>query len=149
MAVDEKAESPLDYTPLDVEVSDFEEWKIKFGFMDDPRIPEECRVDTMTKIKSAGTAGIVSYALTELTFWVISVPLAIGGVAVTTGQLPDLTDQSGQAATAGYAFVFLNFARAIVPFRIALALALTPWVDDNIMVRFKKPEEIEDDCEVV
>ena len=33
-----KADTPLDYTPLDVEVSDFEEWKIKFGLMEDPRV---------------------------------------------------------------------------------------------------------------
>jgi hypothetical protein len=30
------------------------------------QIPESERVDTMTKIKSAGTAGTVSYALTEV-----------------------------------------------------------------------------------
>mmetsp|Transcript_34889 Transcript_34889/g.93282 ORF Transcript_34889/g.93282 Transcript_34889/m.93282 type:complete len:159 (+) Transcript_34889:449-925(+) len=72
----EKSETALDYTPIDVEVSDFDEWKIKLGFMDDPRIPEECRVDMMTKIKTAGSAGIVSYALTEGFFWLTSIPIA-------------------------------------------------------------------------
>ena len=45
---------------------------------------------------------------------VISVPLAIAAVGVTTGSIPDLGSTEGKTATAGYAFVFLNFARAIV-----------------------------------
>lgn len=130
---------------IDVEVSDFDEFLIKYGVKDDPRIPEDCRVDTMTKVKNAGTAGIVSYALTELAFWVISVPLAIASVAAATGSLPDLGSQEGQAATGAYILGFLTFARAIVPVRIALALAGVPWVDENIMIRFKKTEE---DCAV-
>lgn len=126
---------------LDVEVSSFDEILIKYGLKDDPRIPEECRVDTMTKVKNAGTAGVVSYALTELAFWVISIPLAIASVAAATGSLPDLGSQEGQAATGAYILGFLTFARAIVPVRIALALAGVPWVDENIMSRFKKDEE--------
>lgn len=141
-------ESELDYTPLDVEVSDFDEWLIKMGAKEDPRIPEECRVDTMTKIKSAGTAGIVSYALTEGAFWVISIPLAITAVTISTGSVPDTSTQEGMAAVGGYSFAFLTFARTVVPVRIAFALALTPWVDDNIMSRFKKDEPTEEDCEV-
>ena len=75
-------------------------------------------------------------ALPQLAFWIISVPLAIGGVALTTGSIPDLSTTEGQEATAGYSLAFLTFARVIVPVRIALALALTPWVKDNIMTKF-------------
>eukprot|EP00613_Pedinella_sp_CCMP2098_P010222 CAMPEP_0171650252 /NCGR_PEP_ID=MMETSP0990-20121206/37448_1 /TAXON_ID=483369 /ORGANISM="non described non described, Strain CCMP2098" /LENGTH=141 /DNA_ID=CAMNT_0012228645 /DNA_START=244 /DNA_END=670 /DNA_ORIENTATION=- len=107
------------------------------GVKEDERIPEEERVSAMDKIKSAGTAGVASYALTELAFWVISVPLAVGAVAITMGELPDLSSPEGQASVAGYSFAFLTFARTVVPVRIALALALTPWVDENIISKFK------------
>jgi len=39
---------------IDAEVSDFDEVLIKWGFKEDPRIPEECRVDQMTRIKDSG-----------------------------------------------------------------------------------------------
>lgn len=122
-----------------VELSGVDEWMIKMGMKDDPRIPEEDKVDTMTKIKSAGTAGIVAYTITEFGFWLTSVPLAIFAVTVTQGA-PDMSSTEGQAAVAGYSFAFLTFARTIVPLRIALALALTPWVDENVMSKFKKDE---------
>ena len=47
----------------------------------------------------------------------------------------------------GYAFVLINFARLIVPARIALALAFAPWVDENIVKRFgPTPEDLPEDC---
>jgi len=123
------------------DIEGFDGLLIKMGLKDDLRIPEEERVDAMTKIKAAGTAGIVSYAGTELAFWVISVPLAVAGVALTTGSLPDLSTTEGQAAVGGYSLAFLTFARAIVPLRIGLALALTPWVQNNVMSKFEKKDE--------
>ena len=122
VATDETTE--LGYTPLDVEVSDFDEYLIKMGVKEDPRIPEECRVDTMTKIKSAGTAGIVSYALTEGAFWVISIPLAYSAVFLSTGSFPDTATPDGKMAVTGFSVTFLTFARLVVPLRIAFALAL-------------------------
>ena len=71
---------------IDAEVSDFDEVLIKWGFkahrprplrlfastpdaidaslstQEDPRIPEECRVDQMTRIKDSGQAGVISCA---------------------------------------------------------------------------------------
>ena len=48
----------------------------------------------------------------------------------------------------GYAFVLINFARLIVPARIALALAFAPWVDENIVKRFNPPDlaDLPEDC---
>ena len=53
----------------------------------------------------------------------------------------------GKEAVAGYAFIFLNFARVIVPARIALALALTPWIDRNVVSKFVK-DPVAEECEV-
>jgi len=134
----------------DVEVSGLDEFLIKWGFKEDPRIPEDCRVDPLTRIKESGRAGVVAYALTEGAFWIGSIPVAIATVAFTTGSLPDVSSTEGKEAVAGYVFVFINFARLIVPARIALALAAAPWCDENIVQRFFPPDRsnMPDECEI-
>ena len=133
---------------IDAEVSDFDEVLIKWGFKEDPRIPEECRVDQMTRIKDSGQAGVIAYAITEAGFWVGSIPFALGAAYVATGEIPDWTTEEGKTALGGYAFVLINFARLIVPARIALALAFAPWVDENIVKRFNPPDpsDLPEDC---
>ena len=135
---------------IDAEVSDFDEVLIKWGFKEDPRIPEECRVDQMTRIKDSGQAGVIAYAITEAGFWVSSIPFALGAAYVATGEIPDWTTEEGKTALGGYAFVLINFARLIVPARIALALAFAPWVDENIVKRFNPPDpsDLPEDCVV-
>ena len=135
---------------IDAEVSDFDEVLIKWGFKEDPRIPEECRVDQMTRIKDSGQAGVIAYAITEAGFWVGSIPFALGAAYVATGEIPDWTTEEGKTALGGYAFVLINFARLIVPARIALALAFAPWVDENIVKRINPPDlsEFPEDCVV-
>jgi len=51
----------------------------------------------MAKVKEAGTAGIVSYALWELAFWFISIPVCILGYQKVTGHWPDLSNGEDQA----------------------------------------------------
>ena len=102
------AEEKADFDP-NAKVSQLDEVLIQWGIKDDPRIPEECRVDPMTRIKEAGKAGVAAYTLTEFAFWLGSVPLAIALVAYTTGSLPDFATTEGKEAVAGYVFVFINF----------------------------------------
>mmetsp|Transcript_14083 Transcript_14083/g.43518 ORF Transcript_14083/g.43518 Transcript_14083/m.43518 type:complete len:185 (-) Transcript_14083:69-623(-) len=131
----------------DVEVSGLDDILITWGLKEDPRVPEDCRVDPMTRIKEAGKAGVAAYTLTEFAFWLGSVPLAIAAVAYTTGSLPDFGTTEGKEAIAGYVFVFINFARVIVPLRIALALALAPWCERNIIQKFFSAPS-PDECDV-
>ena len=109
-----------------------------------------CRVDQMTRIKDSGQAGVIAYAITEAGFWVGSVPFALGAAYVATGEIPDWTTEEGKTALGGYAFVLINFARLIVPARIALALAFAPWVDENIVKRINPPDpaDLPEDCVV-
>merc|ERR1712147_214738 len=100
------------------------EFLIKWGFKDDPRIPEDERIPAMQRIKDSGKAGVIAYTLTEGAFWIGSVPFAIAAVTLATGSFPDIGSD---------AFIFINFARLIVPARIAFALGLAPWVDENIV----------------
>lgn len=130
-------------------MSQLDEFLIQWGIKEDSRIPEDCRVTPIDRIKSSGRAGVVAYALTEGAFWLSSVPLAIAAVAYTTGSLPDVSTIEGKEQIAGYVFAFTTFARTVVPLRIALALALAPWCDANIVQKFFPPPAVADDCEVV
>lgn len=96
-------------------------------FMDPVSLPPEDEVkeenDTanmMQKIKDSGVAGVVSYALWELAFWAISVPVCIVGYQQVTGHWPDLNDKEDIAKLSAEAFAFVNFARFAVPLRIGM-----------------------------
>jgi hypothetical protein len=52
-----------------------------------------------------------------------------------------MASPEGQASVAAYSLAFLTFARTVVPVRIALALALVPWVDESIMSKFKQGDD--------
>jgi hypothetical protein len=98
----------------------------------------------MQKVKDAGAAGIVSYALWELAFWIVSVPLVISAYYGLTGHFPDLTDKDDLAKLGAEAFAFVNVARFAVPLRIGLALSTTPWIQENVMNRFFKNKDDDD-----
>lgn len=105
-------------------------------------VPEELS-DTeklLKQVKEAGTAGVVSYALWELGFWTLSVPVCVFGYREVTGHWPDFTDKDDVSKLGAEAFAFVNFARFAVPLRIGLALSTTPWIQENIIDRFKKEE---------
>lgn len=99
----------------------------------------------LKKVKESGTAGIISYALWELGFWTISIPVCVFGYVQVTGHFPDFSDKEDLAKLGGEAFAFVNFARLAVPLRIGLALSTTPWIQDNVVDKFMKKE---DDCAV-
>ncbi|CAB9515446.1 Protein of unknown function (DUF2499) [Seminavis robusta] len=119
---------------------------------DDCEVPEEPEEQTETekllaKVKEAGTAGVISYALWELAFWFISIPVCIIGYHQVTGHWPDLSNSDDQAKVGAEAFAFVNFARFAVPLRIGLALSTTSWIQENIVDRYlNKDEEV---CEPV
>lgn len=98
----------------------------------------------MKQVKESGTAGVISYALWELGFWALSVPVCISAYYGLFGHFPDLTDKEDLSKLGGEAFAFVNFARFAVPLRIGLALSTTGWIQKNVVDKFKKDE---DNCE--
>ena len=213
-ATTEEKKATSDFTPLDVDVSDVDEFLIQWGLKEDPRVPEECRVDPMTRVKQSGKAlsSAPSNVLARARRPDASVPfraragghrrlhhhgvrllarvraagdrgrglhdrLAPGrelrrrqggrprarvrSPFVLRGPGPGTRDPGPAARearearggtrapsqVAGYVFVFINFARVIVPARIALALALAPWCDRNIIQKYF-PEKVDEDCVV-
>ena len=95
----------------------------------------------LKQVKEAGLAGVISYAVWELGFWAVSVPVVLFGYYEVTGHWPDLSDKSDVAKLSAEAFAFVNFARFAVPLRIGLALSTTPWVQANVVDRFMKKDE--------
>eukprot|EP00563_Minutocellus_polymorphus_P019499 CAMPEP_0197725932 /NCGR_PEP_ID=MMETSP1434-20131217/12163_1 /TAXON_ID=265543 /ORGANISM="Minutocellus polymorphus, Strain CCMP3303" /LENGTH=229 /DNA_ID=CAMNT_0043311677 /DNA_START=17 /DNA_END=706 /DNA_ORIENTATION=- len=95
----------------------------------------------LKKVKEAGTAGIISYALWELGFWAISVPVCSFAFYEATGHWPNFSDKEDMAKLGAEAFAFVNFARFAVPLRIGLALSTTPWIDENIVKKFIKKDD--------
>jgi len=90
----------------------------------------------LRQVKAAGVAGSISYASWEVAFWAASVPVCLVAYHQATGQWPDLSDNEDKAYLGAEAFAFVNLARFVVPVRISLALATTPWVQANVVDRF-------------
>jgi len=114
-------------------------------------LPEEVQSESqklMQKVKDAGTAGIISYALWELGFWAVSIPVVIFGYLEVAGHWPDLSNKEDMAKLGAEAFAFVNFARFAVPLRIGLALSTTPWIQENIVDRFFEQEKDDGDSRI-
>lgn len=95
----------------------------------------------MQQVKDAGTAGVISYALWELAFWFISIPVCIIGYQQVTGHWPDISNADDQKQLGAEAFAFVNFARFAVPLRIGLALSTTGWIQKNVVDNFMSEDD--------
>ena len=91
--------------------------------------------ELMQKIKDAGIAGVISFALVQTAFWAASVPVVLVVYSVATGHWPDLTDQEDLAQFGAEAFAYVNIVRFAAPLRIGAALSAVPWVQANIVDR--------------
>lgn len=93
---------------------------------------------SMADVKKYGVSGTVAYVLTELAFWAVAFPVASTALYQSTGHWPDvINDTSDRATVLGFIFAGANVARLLVPLRLGAALALAPWVDENIINRAK------------
>lgn len=98
---------------------------------------------SMDDVKKYGVAGTVAYVLTELAFWAVAFPVASTALYQSTGHWPDvLNDPTDRATVLGFIFAGANIARLLVPVRLGAALALAPWVDNNILSQFNKNKEM-------
>jgi hypothetical protein len=99
----------------------------------------------LTRIKNAGTAGAISYALWEAAFWGLSIPVCLFSYRQVTGHWPNWQDGEDVRKVGLEAFAFVNIARLAVPIRIGLALSTIPWVEQNIVNRFNNRGLVEVD----
>lgn len=91
---------------------------------------------TMDDVKKYGAAGTLSYVITELVFWAIAFPTECFGFYELEGHWPDFSKPEDSAAVFGLVFAASNIARLLLPIRFGAALAMAPWVDENIIKRF-------------
>jgi hypothetical protein len=89
---------------------------------------------SMADVKKYGVSGTVAYVLTELAFWIVAFPVAATALYQSTGHWPDVVNETtDRAAVLAFIFAGANVARLFVPVRLGAALALAPWVDENIL----------------
>lgn len=94
---------------------------------------------SMQDVKKFGLAGTLAYVLTELAFWIVAFPVAGTALYQSTGHWPDVfNDNADRGAVLAFIFAGANIARAFVPVRLGAALALAPWVDENILSKMDK-----------
>lgn len=94
---------------------------------------------SMADVKKYGVSGTVAYVLTELAFWIVAFPVAATALYQSTGHWPDVINETAdRAAVLAFVFAGANVARAFVPLRLGAALALAPWVDENLLGGAKK-----------
>ncbi len=91
---------------------------------------------SMADVKKFGVSGTLAYVLTELAFWAVAFPVASTTYYQSFGHWPDvINDGSDRTTVLGFIFAGANIARLLVPLRLGAALALAPWVDENIINR--------------
>lgn len=94
------------------------------------------RVKSYSDLKAIGVAGVIAYILTELAFWAVAFPVATASFYNLNGHWPDFGVGDDRTAVLAFIFAGANVARLVVPLRLAAALAITPWTDENIVQRF-------------
>jgi hypothetical protein len=98
---------------------------------------------SMQNVKKYGLAGTVAYVLTELAFWAVAFPVASTALYQSTGHWPDVIhDTMDRTTVLGFIFAGANIARLLVPLRLGAALALAPWVDENLIRRLSQDSNV-------
>ena len=95
---------------------------------------------TIEKVAAFGIAGILSIAVAETVFWVLSFPISELLYFISTGEWIDLMTQDGQikflAFTAGWGAI----GGVIAQYRTVLtAAAITPWMDRTVVKPYVQP----------
>ena len=85
---------------------------------------------TIEKVASFGIAGILSIAVAETVFWVLSFPTSEGLYFLGTGEWIDLFSQEGQLKFLAFTAGWGALGGVIAQYRTVLtAAAMTPWMD--------------------
>jgi hypothetical protein len=94
------------------------------------KVEEEEEKMTLEKIASFGIAGVLSIAVAETVFWVLSFPTSELLYFAGTGEWIDLTSQEGQIKFLAFTAGWGALGGAIAQYRTVLtAAAMTPWMD--------------------
>jgi len=96
---------------------------------------------TIEKIASFGIAGILSIAVAESVFWILSFPTSELLYFAGTGEWIDLTNQEGQLKFLAFTAGWGALGGVIAQYRTVLtAAAMTPWMDANVVKPYVNPQ---------
>jgi len=77
-----------------------------------------------------------------LAFWAVAFPVASQAQYSIIGHWPDVfNDADDRTKVLGFIFAGANIARLAVLVRLGAALALAPWVEENVLGIFGKKED--------
>ena len=95
---------------------------------------------TLDKVASFGIAGILSIAVAESVFWILSFPTSELIYFASTGEWIDLLTQEGQLKFLAFTAGWGALGGAIAQYRTVLtAAAMTPWMDANVVKPYVNP----------
>ena len=88
---------------------------------------------TIDKVAALGLAGVLSIAVAETVFWVLSFPVSALVYYFATGEWIDLFTQDGQVKFLAFTAGWGALGGAIAQYRTVLtAAAMTPWMDRKV-----------------
>jgi len=95
---------------------------------------------TIEKVASLGLAGVLSIAVAETVFWVLSFPASELLYFASTGEWIDLLSQEGQIKFLAFSAGWGALGGAIAQYRTVLtAAAMTPWMDRVVVKPYIQP----------
>jgi len=95
---------------------------------------------TLDKVASLGLAGVLSIAVAETVFWVLSFPISELLYYVSTGEWINLLTQEGQIKFLAFSAGWGALGGVIAQYRTVLtAAAMTPWMDANVVKPYVQP----------
>jgi len=95
---------------------------------------------TLDKVASLGLAGVLSIAVAETVFWVLSFPISEVLYYLSTGEWINLLEQEGQLKFLAFSAGWGALGGVIAQYRTVLtAAAMTPWMDANVVKPYVNP----------
>ena len=95
---------------------------------------------TLDKVAALGLAGVLSIAVAESVFWLLSFPVSAVVYYVATGEWINLLEQEGQVKFLAFTAGWGALGGAIAQYRTVLtAAALTPWMDRTVVKPYLAP----------
>ena len=95
---------------------------------------------TLDKVAQLGLAGVLSIAVAETVFWVLSFPVSAIVYYVATGEWINLLEQDGQVKFLAFTAGWGALGGAIAQYRTVLtAAAITPWMDRTVVQPYLNP----------
>ena len=95
---------------------------------------------TLDKVAALGLAGVLSIAVAESVFWLLSFPVSAVVYYFATGEWINLLEQEGQVKFLAFTAGWGALGGAIAQYRTVLtAAALTPWMDRTVVKPYLTP----------